>query len=101
MDSLLFEFRAKKHKENFPSDTEINPRENYKAIQLQSETKIKGPEMKRSNNDEPMESTSGQGPMEEQPKEEERQSNEQTGAEKLKSTPNFETSKFNVPIPFP
>ena len=39
--------------------------------------------------------------MEEQPKEEEIQSNEQIRAEKLKSTPNFETSKFNIPIPFP
>ncbi|KAI3451369.1 hypothetical protein Pfo_008034 [Paulownia fortunei] len=92
---------AKKHKGNFPSDTEMNPREHCKAIQLRSGTKIKGPKMQSSKVDVPMASTSSESPMEEQPNEEEMQSNEQTGAEKLKSTPNFETSKFNVLIPFP
>ncbi|KAI3454880.1 hypothetical protein Pfo_011543 [Paulownia fortunei] len=91
---------AQKHKRNFPSDTEINPMEHCKIIQLRSGTEIKGLEMKSSKVDEPMSSTSSESPMEEQPNEEEMQSNEQTGAEKQKSTPNFETSKFNVLIPF-
>ncbi|KAI3457193.1 hypothetical protein Pfo_013856 [Paulownia fortunei] len=98
---LATEFNTKKYKGKLPSDTKINPMEYCKAIQLRSGTEIKGLKMKCSNNDKPMENTSGQGPMEEQPKEEERQSNEQIGAEKLKSIHNFETSKFNVPIPFP
>ncbi|KAI3451360.1 hypothetical protein Pfo_008025 [Paulownia fortunei] len=67
---------------NFPSDTEMNPREHCKAIQLRSGTKIKGSEMQSSKVDEPMASTSSESHI-------------------LKSTPNFETSKFNVPIPFP
>ncbi|KAI3448633.1 hypothetical protein Pfo_005298 [Paulownia fortunei] len=98
---LATEINAQKHKGNFPSDTEMNPREHCKAIQLQSRTKIKGSEMQSSKVDEPMASTSSESPMEEQPNEEEMQSNEQTKVEKLKSTPNFKTSKFNVPIPFP
>ncbi|KAI3451359.1 hypothetical protein Pfo_008024 [Paulownia fortunei] len=98
---LTTEINAQKHKGNFPSDTEMNPREHCKAIQLRSGTKIKGPEMQSSKVDEPMANTSSESPIVEQPNEEEMQSNEQTGAEMLKSTPNFETSKFNVPIPFP
>ncbi|KAI3469078.1 hypothetical protein Pfo_025741 [Paulownia fortunei] len=80
---LATEINAQKHKGNFPSDTKMNPREHCKAIQLRNETKIKGPKCKEQQNEEEM------------------QSNEQIGAEKLKSTPNFETSKFNALIPFP
>ncbi|KAI3445323.1 hypothetical protein Pfo_001988 [Paulownia fortunei] len=81
---LATEINAKKYKENFPSDTEINPREHCKVIQLQSGIEIKGLEMKSSQVDEPIAGTSSER------------------AEELKSTPNFETSpKFNVPIPFP
>ncbi|KAI3448699.1 hypothetical protein Pfo_005364 [Paulownia fortunei] len=80
---LAIEINAQKHKRNFPSDTKMNPMEYCKAIQLRSGTKIKRQEMQSSKVDEPMESTSSER------------------AEKIKSTSNFETSKFNDPIPFP
>ncbi|KAI3465183.1 hypothetical protein Pfo_021846 [Paulownia fortunei] len=98
---LATEINAQKHEGNFPSDTEMNPRKYCKAIQFRSGTKINGPKIRSSKVDEPMASTSSESPIMEQPNEEEMQSNEQIGVEKVKSTPNFETSKFNVPILFP
>ncbi|KAI3443836.1 hypothetical protein Pfo_000501 [Paulownia fortunei] len=76
---LATEINAKKYKGNFPSDTEMNPRSIAKLSNFEVEPKSRGRKCKVLK----------------------LMSQWQAPQVKLKSTPNFETSKFNVPIPFP
>ncbi|KAK6149564.1 hypothetical protein DH2020_017089 [Rehmannia glutinosa] len=92
------------HKGQFQSNTEMNPKEQCKAIRLRSGANMRGLKKNESNFRMKHRGRAGESVMKddiEENRKEENKEAEQTRAEKLKSSSNSNISKLPISLPFP